>query len=83
MTRLRRTTHCPVPGHGTGCDLADECPPFYERSTEKRMALNFELDADELGGPGPSSRRRVVSAPTPSLPGTGSDREAGVRQAAD
>ena len=46
MTRLRRTTHCPVPGHGTTCVLADECPPFYERPTEEHLALRYELEAD-------------------------------------
>lgn len=49
MTRRPRPlTHCPVPGHGTRCVVAAEREgDSYPRCTEERIAIAFELAADE------------------------------------
>lgn len=49
MPRLRRLTHCSVPGHGTRCVVADEMAGSrIPRCTEEAMALAHELAADEV-----------------------------------
>lgn len=46
--RIRRRTTCPVPGHGTRCEPSRERAKYdYYRSTEERLAMEFELLANE------------------------------------
>ena len=45
--KLRRRTTCPVPGHGTWCSVSQEMENRYPRSAEERMALDYELAADD------------------------------------
>jgi hypothetical protein len=43
---LRRRTHCTVSGHGTHCEAARD-QDDYCRTTEERLALEFEFWAAE------------------------------------
>lgn len=73
MNRPRVRTHCPVPGHGMLCMLAWERSrsrptrrkiagnEFHERSTEKRMSLDYEDNADNGERYVRIGRRRQVS----------------------
>ena len=47
MNHLRKRTTCTVPGHGARCVVAQEKDHWYGRSTEERMAMEFEERADE------------------------------------
>lgn len=45
--KLRPRTNCPLPGHGTRCEVARERRgDFYYRTTEKRLALGYERVAE-------------------------------------
>lgn len=56
MNLIRRRTTCPVPGHGARCVVAEEKPTRHVRVTEERLALEFELQADDLDDDGEASR---------------------------
>lgn len=43
---IRRRTTCPVPGHGTRCEVAEEKDTRYPRATEEWLALKWERLAD-------------------------------------
>jgi len=46
---LRKRSTCSVPGHGTRCEVAREIGASrYARTTEKRLAMEFELREAEL-----------------------------------
>lgn len=44
--RIRRRTTCTVPGHGTHCEPSAEKDNHHCRTTEERLAMNYELDAN-------------------------------------
>jgi hypothetical protein len=46
MNRIRRRTHCVLPGHGTRCEAAhDGRDGRYCRATEKHHAMRHEQEA--------------------------------------
>ena len=50
MTDIRRRTTCRVEGHGTRCEVAHEKPNRWPRTTERRLALDYEQAANtEIG----------------------------------
>ena len=57
MNVIRRKTTCPVPGHGTRCEVSRERGGRFPRPTETRLVMRYETIADEgnAGTPRPAN----------------------------